>query len=130
MASDEDVFRQIYKLITPEDFSEGLYRTVASLLYEQYERRELNPAAIMNHFTDEEEHREVAGLFHTRIRELSTVREQEKALTETLIRVKKHSIEELAKRLDVTDIEGLQRLMTAKRELENPGKLQIGRAHV
>ncbi len=125
MASDEDVFRQIYKLITPEDFSEGLYRTVASLLYEQYERRELNPAAIMNHFTDEEEHREVAGLFHTRIRELSTVREQEKALTETVIRVKKHSIEELAKRLDVTDIEGLQRLMTAKRELENPGKLHI-----
>ena len=125
MAADEDVFRQIYKLIRPEDFSEGLYRTVAELLYEQYEKQTLNPAAVMNHFTDEEEHREVAGLFHTRIRELSTVKEQEKALTETLIRVKKHSIEEMAKKLDVTDIEGLQRLMTAKRELENPGKLHI-----
>lgn len=125
MVSDEDVFRRIYKLLKPEDFSEGLCRTVAELLYEQYEKKELNPAAIMNHFTDEEEHREVAGLFHTRIRELSTVKEQEKALTETLIRVKKHSIEEKAKRLDVTDLEGLQRLMAEKRELENPGKLHI-----
>ena len=34
----------------------------------------------MNHFTDEEEHREVAGLFHTKIKELTTVKEQEKAL--------------------------------------------------
>lgn len=125
MVSDESVFAQLYQVLTPEDFSEGLYRTVAGLLYEQYEEHRLNPAAVMNHFTDEEEHREVAGLFHTRIRELPTAREQEKALNETLIRVKKHSIEEAAKRLDVTDIAGLQKLMTAKRELENPGKLHI-----
>lgn len=125
MASDEEVFAQLYQVLAPEDFSEGLYRTVAGLLYEQYENHRLNPAAVMNHFTDEEEHREVAGLFHTKIRELPTAKEQEKALNETLIRVKKHSIEEAAKKLDVTDIAGLQKLMTAKRELENPGKLHI-----
>ena len=48
----------------------------------------------MNHFTDEEEHREVAALFNTRIREIKTAHEQEKALKETIIRVKKNSIEE------------------------------------
>ena len=53
---------------------------MAELLYEQYEKHEANPAQIMNHFTDEEEHREVAGLFHTKIKELTTVKEQEKAL--------------------------------------------------
>ena len=125
LIESEDIFRQIEKYITPEDFTEGLYRTVAGLLYEQYERHEVNPAQIMNHFTDEEEHREVAGLFHTRIKELTTVREQEKALQETILRVKNHSIEEATKHLDPTDMKGLQRLMNAKRELQDLKALHI-----
>ena len=72
MASDENVFAQIQKYIHPEDFPEGIYRTVAELLYAQHEQGKLNPAQIMNHFTDEEEHREVAALFNTRIREIKT----------------------------------------------------------
>ena len=84
LIESEDIFRQIEKYITPEDFSEGLFRQVAELLYEQYEKHEVNPAQIMNHFTDEEEHRQVAGLFHTKIKELTTVKEQEKALQEFL----------------------------------------------
>ena len=75
---------------------------------------EVNPAQIMNHFTDEEEHRQVAGLFHTKIKELTTVKEQEKALQETILRVKDYSIEEATKNLDPTDIQGLQRLMNEK----------------
>ena len=107
------------------DFSEGLYRTVAGLLYEQYEAGDVNPAKIMNHFTDEEEHREVAGLFHTKIRELTTAKEQEKALKETVLRVKNHSIEEATRNLDPTDMEGLQKLMYVKRELQDIQKLHI-----
>ncbi|MEZ3435608.1 MAG: DNA primase [Lachnospiraceae bacterium] len=125
LASDENIFRQICGIITPEDFKEGIYREVASLLYEQYEKQELNPAAIISHFTDEEEHREVAGLFHTRIKELSGIKEQEKALKETIIRVKRHSIDEMTRKLEPTDIEGLQRLMKAKRRLQSPGELHI-----
>ena len=125
LTSDEAVFRQIEKYITPADFSEGIYRTVAQLLYEQYEKHDVNPARIMNHFTDEEEHREVASLFHTKIKELTTAKEQEKALQETVIRIKNHSIEEATKMLDPTDIKGLQQLMNAKRELQDLQKLHI-----
>ena len=98
---------------------------MAELLYEQYEKGALNPAAIISHFTDENEHREVAGLFHTRIKELSGIKEQEKALKETVIRVKTHSIDDMARKLEPTDIEGLQRLMEAKRRLLRPGELHI-----
>ncbi len=125
MIEDEAVFRQIEQYIAPADFSEGLYRTVAELLYEQYASEDVNPAKIMNHFTDEEEHREVASLFHTKIRELSTEREQEKALKETVIRVKNHSIDEAARRLEPTDMKGFQQLMDAKRELKDLQKLHI-----
>ena len=125
MASDENVFAQIQKYIHPEDFPEGIYRTVAELLYAQHEQGKLNPAQIMNHFTDEEEHREVAALFNTRIRDIKTVHEQEKALKETIIRVKKNSIEEHSAKLDPTDIQGLQKLMEAKRALQDLEKLHI-----
>ena len=67
----------------------------------------------------------MAGLFHTKIRELTTEGEQEKALKETLIRVKNHSIEQAARELDATDLEGMQRLMAAKRELQDLEKLHI-----
>ncbi|WP_147567015.1 DNA primase [Dorea formicigenerans] len=125
MASDENVFAQIQNYIHPEDFQEGIYRTVAELLYAQHEQGKLNPAQIMNHFTDEEEHREVAALFNTRIREIKTAHEQEKALKETIIRVKKNSIEERSAKLDPTDIQGLQKLMEAKRALQDLEKLHI-----
>ena len=125
LIEDENIFSQICKYISPEDFTGDIYRTVASILYEQYEKQQVNPAQIMNRFTDEEEHREVASLFHTKIKELTTLGEQEKALKETIIRVKNHSIEEAARNLAPTDIAGLQRLMEAKRQLQDLEKLHI-----
>ena len=125
LLEDEKIFRQIQKYITPKDFTEELYTEVAELLYQQYEEGDLNPAQIMNHFTDEEKHREVASLFHTKIKELTTKSEQEKALKETIIRVKNHSIEHATRMLDPTDIQGLQKLMEAKRELQSLQRLHI-----
>lgn len=125
LLENEKIFRQIQKYISPKDFTEKLYTTVAEILYEQYENGEVNPAKIMNHFTDEEEHREVASLFHTKIKELTTKQEQEKALKETIIRVKNNSIAYATKMHDPTDIVGLQKLMNAKRELQDLQKLHI-----
>ncbi|MEE0202627.1 MAG: DNA primase [Muricomes sp.] len=125
MIEDEKLFGTIKRYISPEDFTEELYRTVAELLYEQYGSGELNPAKILNHFTAEEEHREAASLFHTKIRELSTKEEQEQALKETILRVKRHSIDDRTMHLDPTDMAGLQRLMEEKRRLDDIKKLHI-----
>ena len=125
LIENERIFAQIQKYITPQDFTKELYKTVAELLYEQYEAGNLNPAKVMNHFMDEEEHREVASLFNTKIQKLETKTEQEKALKETIIRVKSHSVDEATRLLDPTDIMGLQRLMEAKRSLQDLQKLHI-----
>ena len=125
LIENENVFAQIKKYITPNDFTKDLYRTVAELLYEQYQTGALNPAKVMNHFTDEEEHREVASLFHTRIQKLQTKEEEEKALKETIIRVKNYSLDMATKSLEPTDIQGLQRLMEAKRAMQDLQKLHI-----
>ena len=121
----EELFDQVSRYVTPEDFTVELYRKVAELLYEQHAKGELNPAQIMNYFTEEEEHRAVAALFNTRIKELTTAGEQEKAIKETILRVKEYSIETATRNLDPTDIQGLQRLMNAKKAVQDLHKLHI-----
>lgn len=125
MIEDAGIFGMIKKYISPEDFTEPLYKTVAELLYAQFDSGELNPAKILNHFTEEEEHRETASLFHTKIRELSTKEEQEQALKETILRVKTNSIDYRTMHLEPTDMAGLQRLMEEKRKLDDIKKLHI-----
>ena len=119
------LFQIIEEYVTPEDFTETNYQKVAELLYEQYHLGELNPARILNHFTEEEEHREVAALFNTRIRELTTEEEKDRAIKETIIKVKNNSIDHQTMNLNSTDMVGLQRLMESKRKLQNIGKLHI-----
>ena len=79
----------------------------------------------MSVFVEEEEHRAVAALFNTRIKELTTAGEQEKAIKETILRVKEYSIETATRNLDPTDIQGLQRLMNAKKAVQDLHKLHI-----
>lgn len=119
------LFPAVARYIAPEDFTEDLYRTVAKLLFEQYQKGSLNPARILNYFTEDEEHREVASLFNTRISELSTEEERERALRETILRVKTNSIDTQMRNLDPADIVGLQQLMEEKRRLGDIGKLHI-----
>ncbi len=125
LIEDDRLFGQIENLIRPEDFTEPLYHTVAELLYQQREKGTVNPAQIMNHFTDEDEHRRVAELFHTKLPKLSTVHEKEKALKETIIRIKQYRLDEASKSLDPTDIKGLQNLMADKRALQRMKELHI-----
>ena len=126
MIDDVRIYEKISSFITPDDFTEELYRTVARLLFEQYrEGGKLDPARILDHFTEEEEHRKAAALFNTRIRELKTKEEREQALKETILRVKAYSIDYQTLHLDPTDMAGLQRLMGEKRRLEDLRKLHI-----
>ena len=123
MIEDRRLFGIIQKYISPEDFPEPLYHTVAEFLYHQYEEGELNPAKILNHLRKEEEHREAASLFHTKIQKLTT--KGEKALQETIVKVKTHSIDSRTMHLEPTDIIGLQKLMEEKRKLDDLKKLHI-----
>ena len=125
MIDDDRLYDQISSYISPGDFTESLYRTVAELLYEQRKEGSLNPAKILNHFTEEEDHREAASLFNTRIKELKTKDEREQALRETILKVKTSSIDHQTRSLDPTDMAGLQRLMEEKRKLEDLRTLHI-----
>lgn len=125
MIDDSRLFGIISRHISPGDFTQSQYRTVAELLYEQYRAGGLNPAKIINHFTEEEEHREAAALFNTRISRLTTPEEKVRAIKDSLLRVKSNSIDVRMKNLEPTDMAGLQRLMEEKRQLGELEKLHI-----
>lgn len=125
LIEDDHFFQAISRYIEPEDFVEPMYHTVARLLYEQHEQGAVNPAKIINHFTGEDEHKEVAELFNTTLKEIETKEEKEKALKETVIRVKLNSIEYQSKNLEPADISGLQKIVALKREWQDAEKLHI-----
>ena len=50
MIEEPKLFQVIGKDIHPDDFTEELFRTVAELMYRQYEQGELNPAKILESF--------------------------------------------------------------------------------
>ncbi len=126
LIEDTRLFGTVKDLITPEDFTEPLYRKVATTLFEQYAAtKAVNPAQIISMFEDEEEQKEVAGLFNQTIHEVETKLEMEKAVKETIIRVKKNSIDYHSKQLDPTDMNGLMKVVSDKKALEQLENLHI-----
>ena len=125
MIEDEELYDTISRYISPEDFTGEIYRAVAEQIFQQHESGKINPAKILNHFTEEEEHREAASLFHTKIKALETKKEEGQALKETILKVKTHSIDEKTMALDPADMAGLQHLMKEKQKLEELKKLHI-----
>ena len=117
LIEDEKLFDVLEKYIGPEDFTEEIYQQAAKALYEQHDRGQLNPARIVSMFTDEEQQREIAELFHTKVQAIDSARDREKALNETVKRVKQNSIEYRTRHLDPTDIAGLQRLIEDRKAL-------------
>lgn len=121
----DNLYDKIKDIITPEDFTEDIFRKVAELLYEQKKSGAVNPAQIISLFAEEEEQREVAELFHARIHEVDSAAERDKALKETILRVKDNSISYRSAHLEPTDMQGLQQLVADKRTLQNMEKMHI-----
>lgn len=126
LIEDTRLFGKIQGLITPEDFTSELYKKVALMLFEQYEKEhEVNPAKIISAFSQEEDQREIAELFNARIHKVETHSDMEKALKETIIRIKQNSINYRSNNLEPTDFNGLMKVVEDKRALEQLEKLHI-----
>ena len=124
LVEEPTVFSQISKYISLEDFTESLYKKVAEKLFEGLENGGINPGAIVSLFTEEEEQREVAAVFNTKLQELSTKAEQEKALHDIILAVKRNSYEYFSNRLG-TDVLALNQVIEGKKALEELSKTHI-----
>ena len=118
LIEEPGLYQRIQEYIHPEDFTEEIYRKAAEILFRQYEEEgKPNPAQIVSLF-GEEDQREIAALFNARIEEVETKNDREKALKETILRIKQNSIDYRSKQMDPTDMAGFQKLIEDKRQLE------------
>ena len=116
------IFDKVAQYLNAEDFIVPLYKEVAQMLFRQREEEgQVNPAKLLNSFTDSEEQREVASLFNATIH-LETQQEQDRAFADTLLRIKAESLAEKNRNLDPTDMAGLQQILKEKKELEELGR--------
>lgn len=127
------LYDKVKAYISPHDFTEGLYRDVAGILFEEIENGSVNPAGIISRFNDEDQQRDVASLFHTRLPfwdeaqedgQQPSRMEREKAFRDIMLKVKRNAYE-----TDLlhsgSDLEAMQRVLSGKQELAELEKTHI-----
>ena len=121
LIENPELFDKIQGVITADDFVEELYHQVAVQVFEGHEKGNLNPAAILNYYiNDEDQYRQVAALFNASLGDSLGNEEQKKAFAETVYKVKKNSLDVAGR--NAGNIEELQRII---REQANLKKLHI-----
>ncbi len=129
ISDDPGLYAQLRGYISAEDFSEGVPRRAAAGYFAMLERETgdaltvasgnggtpgVSPGAVVALFEDEEEQRQAAALFETRLHGI-TAQELEKALRDVLCSIKRAAIQDLSE--NITGPESLRKLMESKKEL-------------
>lgn len=110
LIEEPSLYPRIKDIIGPEDFVKPLYKEAAKAVFEGLEAGNVNPAAILNRFIDDEgNYKEVAALFNASLEESLNNEEQKKAFAETVRRIKKNSLDDQIRR--ASDLNELQRLI-------------------
>jgi DNA primase len=120
LIEDSSLFNKIKGILGPEDFTEGIYKEVAGLVFDQYEKENaVNPAKIINCFESKEEQSEVAALFSAGIHGDMDEAGWHKALMDTVLRLKENSLDmQSQKAIEVNDTALLMKIISEKTELK------------
>lgn len=125
LADEPAVFSKVKKWISPEDFADDLYRSVATEMFAGLDRGVFSPAAIIDHFTDEEEHKKVAELFNTTLVNIETKDERSKAFHDIIYDVKTLGYERQMRELKPDDPKYLDKTINGKKLLEEIAHTKI-----
>ncbi|MCI6595693.1 MAG: hypothetical protein MSJ87_10725, partial [Firmicutes bacterium] len=137
VSDDPGLYPQIRDYISAEDFSEGVPRQAAEKYFAILEkeagdklaqasgngvRPHASPSVVIAMFEDEEEQRQAAALFETRLPGIGE-EEVQKLLRDVLCSVKRNSIDRLS--ANMTDAAALGKLMKARRDLTALQKIPL-----
>ena len=117
LIEEPSIYDKTKDYINEDDFVEPLYHHVAALVFEELRAPgQVMPARILNQFEDVEEQKTAASLFNTRLKTDDDPAVREKALNETVKRIKKNSLE--LKSRSVREIADLQKIIKEKAQLQ------------
>ena len=124
LVDEPALYKKVKQYISPEDFTEDVYRQVAEKLFSCLENPDFQPAGLISTFEDEEEQALAAELIHTPFDRLENGKDREKAFHDILLAVKRNSYEKLAASLG-TDMSALSKAVAGKKALEMLAKTHI-----
>lgn len=114
-----ELFEVVKPYISPEDFTNDLYRQVAQFLFDQYQKEgKVNPARILNHFPDKETQTRITSFFHSDFH-LESAEQKNQAITQVVIRIQKGGLDYAFEHIEDMNMEELKRLLERKKEIEN-----------
>ena len=114
---EEGLYMQLKDHISPEDFTTDLYRQVAAMVFDQLESEgKVNQVLITNRFEEEEDQREIAGLFNARLKAVDTTEAKIKAIRDVFYKVKKNSFD--TRESSSTSPAELMQLIEEKKKLD------------
>ena len=117
LIEDESLFDKIEGILTPDDFTEELYRQVAREVFEGHRSGTINPADILSRYiNDEDQYKEVAALFNASLGDALDSAEQKKAFSDTVLKVKKYSLDAASR--NAKDIAQLQEIIKQQAALK------------
>jgi DNA primase len=120
LIEDNSLFDKIKGFLGPEDFTEGIYKEVADLVFDQYQKEHsVIPAKIINCFQSKEEQSEVAALFSAEIRGEMDEAGRQKAISDTVMKLKENSLDKQSqKAIEINDTVLLMKIIAEKTELK------------
>lgn len=119
LIENPELFDKIKGIITADDFVEDLYHQVAQMVFEGQASGNLNPAGILSRFiNDEDQYKEVAALFNASLKESLSNEEQKKAFSETVMKVRKNSLDAASRNAkDITQLQEIIKQQAALKQL-------------
>ena len=119
LTSDDTLYPKLAAWISEEDFPDEPYHEAAKMVFADLKAgKRPEPARILNFFIEQEDaYREVAALFNTTIDEQLSADERNKAITETVRRLKKNSLDIQSR--NAADLARLQEIFKAQKALDN-----------
>jgi DNA primase len=118
LVEDESLFEVTAPYIGPEDFTDEILHEVAVELYAQHQQGTLNPAKIISRFEDEEQQKKAASVFHARLVSLESEAEWNKAVQDTVLRIKQNSIDTRLRNGQHQDLARMQQIMEEQKLLK------------
>ncbi len=116
-AENDRVLKTVFAAVKPEEFEEGVYRTLAERIYsDSMEGKKSLPADMVSCFENIEEQNTAAAVFAVR-NETDDVKKLEKALNENIRLIKKNYTDRLL--AEAATAEDIKRLIEQKRKIDD-----------
>ena len=118
MVNDVSLYKRIKPHLNWDEFVHPVYRAVGKAVYEAIETTgQIVPGQVINIFQEKEEQNLAAGIFNSDIADIQDKNAREKALTETVVRIKRYHLDEMSRKIQ--DLSELQKIIRMKSDLQN-----------